>query len=273
MGTMPRLLQVGSVLYQNTEEELKRFILGFRASTPMEGVKYALSLRDNSEKCLEALVERVVPEAMYEVSDRNLGFGAAHNLLMRSAFAKGAEAYVCLNPDAVLHPSCLAELLQVAVQPGTGLVEARSFPEEHPKPYHPVTGETEWCTGTALLITRAAFEGTGGFDENIFLYCEDVDLSWRTRFLGLKARVAPSALVAHWVEERPILLSRELEVRRSAAYLGAKFHSRLFRWRRALEYRRLSGTWPEIPKPPAVGADAVKVADFSHGLRFASSRW
>ena len=262
------------MLYQNTEEELKRFGLGFRASLPVTGVAYALSFHDNSETPeLGRVVERQVPGSTYSHSPRNLGFGVAHNRLMQAAFANDAEAYVCLNPDAVLHPMCLRELLQMASEPGTGLVEARAFPEEHPKPYDPATGETPWCTGTALLITRGAYEATGGFDENIFLYCEDVDLSWRVRLAGMKTRVAPSALVAHWVEERPFLLSRELEVRRSAAYLAEKFHAPFFSWLRALEYRQLSGGWPDIPRPPPVGKKARKVADFSHGIRFAASRW
>ena len=123
---------------------------------------------------------------------QNRGFGTTHNIGMREAFAAGAEGYLCVNPDAVLHPACLPRAVgHVGLRPRTGLVDARTFPEEHPKPYDPSTGETPWCAGTVLLVRREAFLATGGFDEQLFLYGEDVDLSWRTRAAGLVTRTAP----------------------------------------------------------------------------------
>ena len=61
----------------------------------------------------------------------------------------------------------------------------RQIPYEHPKAYDPVTLDTPWVSGAATLFRREAFEAVGGFDDAIFMYGEDVDLSWRLRARGL----------------------------------------------------------------------------------------
>jgi GT2 family glycosyltransferase len=49
----------------------------------------------------------------------------------------------------------------------------------------------------AAAYRREAFEAFGGFDEDFFCYCEDVDLSFRMRLRGLEVAVATDAVVTH----------------------------------------------------------------------------
>ena len=102
-----------------------------------------------------------------------------------------------LNPDTCLYPDCLSELLgrAIAEEETVGVWEPRQIPYEHPKQYDPVLMEPPWCAGAALLIRRTAFEAVRGFDRHIFIYCEDVDLSWRLKREGWKLRYVPSACV------------------------------------------------------------------------------
>lgn len=76
--------------------------------------------------------------------------------------------------------------------------ELRQFPYEHPKMYNPLTRETSWCSGAAFAIRREVFEQVSGFDEKIFMYAEDVDLSWRIRSFGYKLRYTPQARIMHY---------------------------------------------------------------------------
>ena len=136
--------------------------------------------------------------AAFEVltNSRNVGFGAAHN----RAIGEGRAPFVLiLNPDTRLQADCLARLLRTAEadEPRIGAWEPRQVPYEHPKKYDPVTMATTWCSAAALLMRRSAFEDVGGFDARIFLYCEDVDLSWRLRREGWYLRYVPSARVRH----------------------------------------------------------------------------
>ncbi len=81
--------------------------------------------------------------------------------------------------------------------PEAALVEATQFPLEHPKEYDPESGATSWCSAACLLVRAGVFEELGGFDERIFLYCEDVDLSWRCWLAGHSCLHEPAARCVH----------------------------------------------------------------------------
>jgi len=266
-------LHLGVVLYRNTAAELERLIRSLR-QLEHEGLTLEFRFLDNSPEPGErrGVTEQLGPAA-YRPMAENHGFGATHNVAMREAFTAGAAAYVCVNPDAVLHPWCIRELWGTSLRPRTAMVDARTFPEEHPKPYDPASGETPWCAGTVLLITREGFRATNGFDEQLFMYGEDVDLSWRARAAGWVNRTASGALALHWVEHRPLDRERELRVLRSTVYLGRKWGAVGFARRYERLYRRLAGTPLAREHPAELPPGAARVADFHHGVRFARSRW
>ncbi len=62
-----------------------------------------------------------------------------------------------------------------------------------------VTGEHEalFACGGAMLVDRAVFLETGGFDEDFFAYYEDVDFGWRLWLMGYRVLITPTALVYH----------------------------------------------------------------------------
>jgi GT2 family glycosyltransferase len=53
-----------------------------------------------------------------------------------------------------------------------------------------------WCGG-AVLLRRRYLDDVGCFDERLFLYYEDTDLSWRGRARGWRYVYEPRALVRH----------------------------------------------------------------------------
>ena len=73
----------------------------------------------------------------------------------------------------------------------------RQIPYEHPKAYDPATLDAPWVSGAATLFRREAYEAVGGFDEAIFMYGEDVDLSWRLRAKGWRITYQPRCAVVH----------------------------------------------------------------------------
>jgi len=62
-----------------------------------------------------------------------------------------------------------------------------------------VERDVDWAHGAFLLIRRAAWDATGGFDPSMWLYAEDLDLCWRARRAGWTTRYVPSAVVTHHV--------------------------------------------------------------------------
>ena len=53
-----------------------------------------------------------------------------------------------------------------------------------------------WCGG-AVLLRGEYLDDVGIFDERLFLYCEDLELSWRGRDRGWRYRTVPSSVVDH----------------------------------------------------------------------------
>lgn len=69
----------------------------------------------------------------------------------------------------------------------------------HPKDksYFDKKCEVGWVTGAFLLIRREVFEKLGGFDENIFMYLEEVEFCKRANMAGFSIWYIPSIVVTH----------------------------------------------------------------------------
>jgi len=156
--------------------------------------------RDGTPEALSAALENFNHPVRFNRSLRNNGFARGINLLARMG---SAEFMFILNPDTEFEPDVLESLLAVAESdPRAGICEARQTPHEHPKAFDPVTGETSWCSGAAALIRRRAFEEADGFEDRLFfMYCEDVDLSWRMWLTGWRCIYVRDAVVRHYTQD------------------------------------------------------------------------
>ena len=57
--------------------------------------------------------------------------------------------------------------------------------------------EVGWVTGAFMMLRREVYEKTRGFDENFFMYTEEVEWSKRTKTAGFKIFYTPSFSVTH----------------------------------------------------------------------------
>lgn len=57
--------------------------------------------------------------------------------------------------------------------------------------------EVDWVKGAILLIQREMYQKLGGFDPNIFMYTEDMELCYRARQAGYKIYFYPAIQVLH----------------------------------------------------------------------------
>ena len=192
-----------SVVTYNSERWLKGF---FDSLCSIDYPKHLISLFfvDNSSSDATCQVLSSYKDQLgeigfgFDVSVRpNLGFGAGHNF----AIAKGSAPF-CLvtNVDLLFEPDCLKKIVSIASRDITRVAawELRQKPYEHPKYYDPVTGITNWNAHACILLRRTAFESIGGYDESLFMYCEDVEISYRLRRAGYLIRYCPSATVWHF---------------------------------------------------------------------------
>jgi GT2 family glycosyltransferase len=134
--------------------------------------------------------------------DRNLGFGSGMNVAASRAAELGARTYVLLNPDAYLEGDGVARLAaavaadpDAVVSPLVVRPDGSHFSSEMELDLD--TGSMRrirdgrryddsalWLSGACLAIGRDMWERIGGFDDDYFLYWEDIDLSVRAAAAG-----------------------------------------------------------------------------------------
>lgn len=153
-------------------------------------------------------------------NDIRKGFGANHN----SAFLQACGEHFCvINPDVRFSGNPLPQLMTaladrsigvaapLIVNP-TGEIEdsARRFPTPFSILSKLVSGNRgadypvgnalmypDWIAGMFMLFRADVYRQCAGFDEDYFLYYEDVDLCWRLSRLGLKRALMPTVRVIH----------------------------------------------------------------------------
>jgi len=158
---------------------------------------------DDTVNRLHALKQQYPGFGGFEIveSGKNSGFGAGCNL---GAAQGSAPLVFFLNLDTAIFPDALQRLDETIAETGPEVVafEMRQLPFEHGKLYDPVALQTNWCSGAAVVVRRPAFEAVGGFDAHIFMYGEDVDLSWRLRAVGGVLQYVPRARVMHFTNQK-----------------------------------------------------------------------
>ncbi len=132
--------------------------------------------------------------------NKNVGFGQGNNL----GFKHSSAPYVLVsNVDLEFAPDAITNILAYAVKDGLDVAswELRQHPFEHPKYYDPVSLETSWSSHACVLIRRECFEAVNGYEKRIFMYGEDVELSYRFRAHGYRIKYFPKSLVYHYTYE------------------------------------------------------------------------
>ncbi len=133
----------------------------------------------------------------YLYFNENTGTSRGHN---RMAEGADTEYLVLMNPDVVVCPRFFQKMIRPFEDPAAnaGATEAKQSPIEHPKDYNKTTFETDWASGACTMLPTALFRAIGGYDaESFFLYCDDVDMSWRIRLTGKKIYFRPDCPVYH----------------------------------------------------------------------------
>ena len=155
----------------------------------------------------------------------NDGFGAGCNTGLRAA---STEFVLFCNPDVRPTPSALERLLATLANTATAAIAGAALDQPpRARRFSRVTGNVwsllpgwlqrqvprlggslavdqskdqivvDFAVGAFILCRVAALRSVGGFDESLFLYSEEEDLSRRLGKRGWQTLLVPSAIVAH----------------------------------------------------------------------------
>lgn len=219
------------IVNYNTKDLLGNCIDSIKANTI--GSTYEIIVVDNNshDGSIEML-RSVYPDVRVIESPSNLGFGKANNLGMQHAVG---NYFFLLNSDTILLNDAVSEFHRKAIElkeryghigalgtilMGKDMTPCHSFGKFLTPSYElketiakylrflqdsellrPTmvngTKEVEYVTGADMFVPREAFEATGGFDPDFFMYCEDVDWQKRMKDKGYVSLIVDGPQIIH----------------------------------------------------------------------------
>ena len=221
---------VVAVVSWNTRDLLDRCLRALRPSVDA-GLAEVWVVDNASADGSPGLVRERHPWARLVEPGENLGYGRAVNLV---ASRTASPWLAASNADVALRPGALERLVTAgAADPRAGVVAPRLvLPDGSTQqtvwglPTVPMTvaqnaggrvlgrrlgarlalrgawdpargRRVPWAVGAFLLVRRTAWDEVGGFDPELWLSAEDLDLGWRMHRAGWATRYEPAAVADH----------------------------------------------------------------------------
>ena len=258
------------ILNYNVRYFLEQCILSVQRS--IKSIDAEIIVVDNNspdDSC--QMMKSKFPEITLIENKENVGFSTANNQAVK--IAKGE--YVCiLNPDtAVAENTFIAALkyaesisdlgaLGVYLMDGTGsfLPESkRNLPTPKVsmlklvglgKSYYATqisefnTGEVAVLVGAFMLLKRSIYNEVEGFDEDYFMYGEDIDFSYKITKAGYKNHYLGSTTILHYKGE---------STQKDAAYLDRFYGAMHIFYKKHFDTNRLFDLFVKV------GVSAIKI--------------
>jgi glycosyltransferase, family 2 len=251
-------LSASIVLYNTKTEDLKRVINSYFS---YKGEKQ-LFLIDNSPTDRLKEIVKVYPNnnIYYIFNNENMGYGKAHNIAIKKSIEQNLPYHIILNPDIIIEKDALEKLANyMELHPEVGnimpkiiypdgelqylckllpspidLIFRRFIPikkwkdainrkyELHSFGYDKIMNIPN-LSGCFMFLRTEALKKVGLFDENIFMYLEDIDLNRRI-FSKYKTIYYPDATVIHEHQKESYKNKKLLKVHiQSAIYYFNKY--------------------------------------------------
>lgn len=224
---------IGFITYEkSTAKYLQYFLPSIFSQT---NKNFNILALDNSKEQVnenQQYLKEYYPEIEILRPGSNVGFAKGFNQMIRRAYNDGADYFLALNPDMIFESNMIDELLKViniddkigAVMPKilkwdfennkkTNFVDSygliidykhRFFDDMQGEVDSMTTKEAKEIfgfTGAAVMLNFKALKDVvfndEYFDELMFMYKEDCDLSYRLRLAGWKTMLAPLAVAYH----------------------------------------------------------------------------
>lgn len=216
------------VVVYNCAKELRKLLTDFLKGNQQIDIEVIIVDNASSDKTDE-LVKSHFKKVIFLKNKRNLGFATAAN--QGAEIAKG-RWFLFLNPDTVVSPHNIEQMLRFiksnskigiagckilnsdgSLQPSCGnfptilnifldripLVH-KIFKTEliRDDSYYELDREPDWVSGAFFLVKRDIFRKLNGFDENYFMYAEDVDFCYRARRSGYRIFYCSKVEIIHF---------------------------------------------------------------------------
>lgn len=217
------------IVSYNTKKITEDCLESINRSLTGTKIKYEIVIIDNdshdgSQELLETMLRDVKNNLVYKQSGENLGYGRGNNLGVKMAQGK---YILLLNSDTVVLNRSIEKLYNFYLENekqvhflGAKLLNRDLTPQPSACRFFtlPVIFATlllkgdywgltrsspnkfcqvDWISGACIMTTKKLYQRLGGFDKNIFMYMEEVDLLYRAKKLGLNTFFYPDSQIIH----------------------------------------------------------------------------
>ncbi len=207
----------------NTKALLERCLTSIFVSLRKSKISHEVIVVDNAStdgSC--ELLRKKYPQVQLVCNTENLGYGKANNQAIRKA--KG-ECVLLLNSDIVVQNDAIKALYRLIKDRKKTFAGGKLFNEDGSAqascgPFYTIpvvalmlfakgdywgatrvspdtTTSVDWVSGACLMGKKKAFEDVGLFDEEIFMYMEDIDFLYRAKKKGYEVFFCPDARFTH----------------------------------------------------------------------------
>ena len=207
----------------------------FKCLKSLENIKKIIILDNSNDLILKEKIKKVYPHINFILSKKNNGYGAGNNKIFR--LAKTSHVLV-LNPDTFLSRNCIKKLIQQA-----NLIKnkfAILAPCEK-KIIKKEIMEVDHVKGFSMLVNLSKIKKIKMFDENYFLYLEEIDLCKRLKLASEKIYICGEAKITH-LGAKSSNIGFEFEKCRnwhwmwSKVYYDKKFYGKLYAIKKSFLY-------------------------------------
>ncbi len=231
----PLTATIGIVFYNNSKDEIEWLLKSIRNSQEVAPATVnIIAINNGDAQSSEILALFQQYDVILLPSQGNVGAATGNNIVMQHAFTKmNSDLYFAVNPDGFLHPLALSRMIKQSVaHQHSCLIEGVLTPVANFRRFAKKNSlDINWASGACCLLPKKLYEITQGFDGNLFLYCEDLDLSWRVRHADFPIKCCIWAYCYHDPSNKINNANVRKNLYLSYRYMGHKWgHPAFRRW-------------------------------------------
>ena len=189
--------------------------------------KYPIIVVENSiDKKLKLELEQKYLNVNCILPKENLGYGGGNNL----GLSKVKTNYtLILNPDVILMENSIENFFTTVNKfPNFGIIAPISANEKYDNFNHEKDiniKEVENVKGFAMFFNMKNLKKSNFFDDNFFLYLEEIDLCKRVRLMDAKIFIDPSIKVEHFGGSSHVSeINKSMELSRNWHWMWSSFY-------------------------------------------------
>ena len=173
----------------------------FNCLDSIKKIKNVIIFDNSKDIALKNRIKKKYPHIKFIISSKNSGYGSGNNSIIK--ICNTPYIYI-LSPDTILNKNNEVELLRAIKKKKdfsiiAPLAKENNFGNFSEKLIDKKKDiyEVDFVKGFAMLFNKKKIKSIGMFDENIFLYLEEIDLCKRLRIINEKIYICKKSKIRH----------------------------------------------------------------------------